>query len=131
MIWWGYAGFSGAIVLSMALLATIMGVSTENVLALIAQSSVVLLTLGIVVNLCVIALQARPWLRSSRPTAAVVLRQPVVVVQATAPAKNPLAAKFAPVPAPAAKPVPKPMSVPKPVPRHKHIATLWPTQAAQ
>jgi hypothetical protein len=74
MIWWGYAGLSGAIVLSMALLASIMGVSTEAVLSLVARSGVVLLAVGIMVHL--VAIGVRP--RGPKP----VTRMPVAVPRA-------------------------------------------------
>jgi hypothetical protein len=54
MIWWGYAGLSAAIVFSLVLIALIVGVSTEDILALVANTGAALLALGAFVHLCAI-----------------------------------------------------------------------------
>jgi len=59
MIWWGYAGLSGAIISSLVLIALIIGVSTESILALVANTGAALLAVGMLVHLCVIALRNR------------------------------------------------------------------------
>ena len=59
MIWWGYAGFSGAIVISLALLAFIVGVSVEGILALTANTASALLAFGILVHACALGLRRR------------------------------------------------------------------------
>jgi hypothetical protein len=115
MVWWGYAGFSGAIVTSMALIATIIGLSTEVVLALVAQSGVALLVLGLIVHLFAIVLRRAP-----KPVTSV--RAPVAVVRATATVQPLL--------------LPKPVDVPrKPVPSVPAVegsaAVLWPSAAAR
>jgi hypothetical protein len=85
MIWWGYAGFSGAIVASMALIASIMGVQTEAVLSLVARSGVMLLALGVTVHLLAIVMRPRPPKR--------VVPTPVVVATRGAPSAALLAPK--------------------------------------
>lgn len=57
MIWLGYAGFSGAIVTSLAILATIVGVSTEAVVSLIAWSAGALFGAGALVHLIIFVLR--------------------------------------------------------------------------
>jgi hypothetical protein len=57
MIWLGYAGFSGAIVTSLAILATIVGVSTEAVLSLVAWSAGTLFGAGALIHLVIFGLK--------------------------------------------------------------------------
>jgi hypothetical protein len=57
MIWWGYAGLSGAIVVSLALIAVIVGVSVEGILALAANAGAGLLALGLLVHLGALAVR--------------------------------------------------------------------------
>jgi hypothetical protein len=59
MIWWGYAGLSGAIIFSLALIAAIVGVSLEGILALIANAGAALLALGMLVHLCAMTVRSR------------------------------------------------------------------------
>jgi hypothetical protein len=107
MIWWGYAGFSGAVVFSLALLAAIMGLRTETVLSLVAQSGASLLAFGAVVHVCAIGMRRRPKL----PPSAALLREPVAQAAAPKPAADigklkPIPRKLEPgVPVPALQPV--------------------------
>lgn len=57
MIWLGYAGFSGAVVTSLAILAAIVGVSTETVISLVAWSAGALFGAGALVHLAIYGLR--------------------------------------------------------------------------
>ncbi len=71
MIWWGYAGFSGAIVISMAMLASIIGVQTDAVLSISARAAGALLVLGVSVHLIALMMRPRPPKRPVAPPIAV------------------------------------------------------------
>jgi hypothetical protein len=115
MIWWGYAGFSGAIVASMALIASVMGLSMEIVLSLVARAGVVLLVLGLIVHLCSIALRRAP-----KPVTSV--RAPVAVSRATAAVQ----------PIPVKRVDPPRVAVPSAQPAVQgSAAVLWPSAAAR
>lgn len=58
MIWWGYSGFSAAVVASIAMLASVVGLSAEIVLGLIAYSAAGLLGLGLAVHFCIFVLRS-------------------------------------------------------------------------
>lgn len=72
MIWLGYAGFSGAIVTSLAILAAIVGVSTEAVLSLIAWSAGALFGAGALIHLMIFGLK-----RGAKSVVASVRAEPV------------------------------------------------------
>jgi len=57
MVWWGYAGFSGAIVASIAMLTSVLGLSTEVTLSLVAYTAAGMLGLGVAVHLLVLLLR--------------------------------------------------------------------------
>lgn len=57
MVWWGYAGFSGAIVGSVAMLATVVGLSADVILNLVAYVAGGMLALGVAVHLTVLLVQ--------------------------------------------------------------------------
>jgi hypothetical protein len=59
MIWWGYVGLSGAVIFSLVVVALIVGVSTEDILALVANTAALLLAFGMFVHLCAIAVRNR------------------------------------------------------------------------
>ena len=82
MVWLGYAGLSGAIVFSMALLAWIVGLRGEAVLQLVTYAGASLLALGLIVHLCAITLRPRP---KRPPPSVALLRQPTVQAAATRP----------------------------------------------
>lgn len=73
MIWLGYAGFSGAIVTSLAILATIVGVSTETVMSLVAWSAGILFGAGAFIHLAIYGLK-----RGAKSVVASVKAEPVV-----------------------------------------------------
>jgi hypothetical protein len=58
MIWWGYAGFTGAVSLCVALLAAIVGLSGEIVLNLAGVTAGGLVAFGVTVHLFVLMLRA-------------------------------------------------------------------------
>jgi hypothetical protein len=106
MVWWGYAGFSGAVVFSLALLGAIMGLRTEAVLSLVAQSGASLLGFGLVVHGCALGLRRRPKL----PPSALLPREPSIQAAPKPLADNgklkPIPRKLEPVgPIPALQPV--------------------------
>lgn len=72
MIWLGYAGFSGAIVTSLAILAAIVGVSTETVMNLVAWSAGTLFGAGALIHLAIYGLK-----RGAKSVAASVRAEPV------------------------------------------------------
>jgi hypothetical protein len=101
MVWWGYAGFSGAVVFSLVLLAAIMGLRTETVMSLAAQSGASLLAFGLVVHVCAIGMRRRPKL----PPSAILLREPMVQA-APKPAQD--GSKLKPIPRKAQPTLPVP-----------------------
>lgn len=71
MIWLGYAGFSGAIVISIAMLASIIGVQTDVVLSIAARAAGALLVLGVSVHLVALMMRRRPKAPARAPIAVV------------------------------------------------------------
>lgn len=58
MIWWGYAGFSGAMAVIVAVLAAIVGLSGEIMLKLAGVTAGGLLAAGVAVHLTILMLRA-------------------------------------------------------------------------
>jgi hypothetical protein len=122
MVWWGYGGFSAAIVTSIAMLTSVLGLSAEVTLNLAAYTAAGMLGLGVAVHLLVILVRAAatPRPRRSMPPPQIepsFLRPPVVQ---TASAAQP----------PASAALLKPIG--KPAPRGPGaIGVLFPQQAAE
>lgn len=114
MIWLGYAGFSGAVVLSIAMLMSVLGLSAEVTVNVAAAAAAAMLGAGVAVHLLVllVAVARAPRRRPVPPPRMepAFLRPPAV--QAAAPA--PL------------KPIAKPATA-----APGAIGVLFPTQAVQ
>ena len=54
MVWLGYTGFSGAIVLSIAMLTSMLGLSAEATLSVAAAAAAAMLGVGVAVHLLVL-----------------------------------------------------------------------------
>lgn len=59
MVWLAYAGFTGAVVFSILLLAWTIGVPSEAMVQLAVTTTAVMLGCGMVMNLCIVALRRR------------------------------------------------------------------------
>lgn len=67
MVWWGYGGFSAAIVASIAMLTSVLGLSAEVTLNLVAYTAAGMLGLGVAVHLLVLLVRIAGAPRPRKP----------------------------------------------------------------
>jgi hypothetical protein len=66
MIWWAYAGLTGTIVLSLVLVAWIVGVPANGLMQLAIATTTLMLVTGMLVSLAVVAVRRRRHHHSPR-----------------------------------------------------------------
>jgi len=115
MIWWGYAGFSGVMALIAAVLAAIVGLSSEIMLNVAGLTAGGLLAFGVAVHLLVLMLRATA--RSAKRAVVAPRVEPAFL----RPQGGMATAAVTPQPKTASKPVPRPGA----------LDVLFPQQAAR
>jgi hypothetical protein len=119
MIWWGYAGFSGAMAVIVAVLAAIVGLSGDIMLKLAGLTAGGLLAFGAAVHLSILTLRATA--RSAKRAVVAPRVEPAFLRPATA--------QMASAPAASAAGLLKPIG--KSAPRPGALDVLFPQQAVR